>query len=113
MLRERGLPTSGNKADLVTRLFEADSRLEQGVPARIESREEIRTDTPDVMGALAEANWELEREREMLRREREREREQFEREKQLWQRESASPFSGSVNTQVTTILNSGNHENNC
>ena len=53
MLRERGLPTSGNKADLVTRLFAADSRLEQGVPARTESREEIRTDTPDVMGAHA------------------------------------------------------------
>ena len=75
MLRERGLPTSGNKADLVTRLFEADSRLEQGVPARTESREEIRTDTPDEMGSPAEANWELEREREMLQRERERERE--------------------------------------
>ena len=52
------------------------------------------------MGARADANWELEREREMLRRERER----FERERQLWQRESASPFSGSVNTQVTTNL---------
>ena len=32
MLRERGLPASGNKADLVTRLFAADWRLEQGVP---------------------------------------------------------------------------------
>ena len=38
---------------------------------RTVSREEIRTDTPDVMGARADANWELERERELLRRERE------------------------------------------
>ena len=66
MLRDRGLPTFGNKADSVTRLFAADSHLEQGVPARTESREEIRTDTPDVMGVRADANWELEREREML-----------------------------------------------
>ena len=66
MLRDRGLPTIGNKADSVTRLFAAVSRLEQGVPARTESREEIRTDTPEVMGARADANWELEREREML-----------------------------------------------
>ena len=33
-----------------------------------------------------------------------RDRERILRERQLWQRESASPFSGSANTQVTTNL---------
>ena len=52
ILRERGLPTSDNKCELAARLFEAEPKLEQCVPMGSESS---WANTPEVMGAQADA----------------------------------------------------------
>lgn len=72
MLRERGLPISGNTSELVIRLLEADPQLEHGVPVQSELNfEEAGVDILGEKGTSTDASPWLERERELIRREQE------------------------------------------